>query len=147
MLLGMFTSSSTTAQPTEVLATYAANQVAATIFFYVLPTLGTQLGINCNPVLRFVMTLFIPKLPNEAGTRRMWFSQTIEAKLVSTNALDLTVNISFNKDGISIAGNTWAPFHFVGNTWAPFQIRSDQSVGLLQDLLQRPAFLQCLHHT
>ena len=105
---GMFTSSSTTAQPTEVLATYAANQVAATIFFYVLPTLGTQLGINCNPVLRFVMTLLIPKLPNEAETTRMWFSQTIEAKLVSTNALDLTVNmISFKySDGISTAGNT-----------------------------------------
>ena len=85
---------STTTQPTEMLATYVGHQVAPTIFFHVLPTLVTQLGINCNRVLRFVLTFLIPKLQNQAGTRRMWFSQTIEEKLVSKNAMYLTVNIS-----------------------------------------------------
>jgi hypothetical protein len=69
------------------------------------------LGINCNPIFgfRLVVTFLIPKLPNYAGTRRVWLTQTTKAKLMSTSALDLTINIFFNTDCISTIGNTRAP--------------------------------------
>ena len=98
----------------ESLTTNTANKVTSAIFLDRLVALRTRFGMDGQPIycLRLVFALLVPQCPHVTGTGRVRFSHAVEAKLLSTYTLDLTVWLPLQPNSITTMRSARAPLHF-----------------------------------